>query len=214
MRLFLSSYRFGNHAQRYGELVGTGKRIAIITNAQDVYADLALRQEKVAETIAELQEVGLHGEELDLRHYFNEVDNLAVKLHEYDGLWVRGGNSFVLRKAMRYSGFDTVIGQLLLEDKLVYGGYSAGACVTAVDMHGLDLCDEPTATPEGYGPEIVWEGLGILDYAIVPHYKSDHPESALVDKTVAYMDQHKLSYKTLHDNEVLIVNGVNAEILS
>ena len=213
MRLFLSSYRFGNHLEKYAELLRGQKSVGIITNAQDIYPDPELRQEKVQETIAELGAIDLQGEELDLRNYFGKRDVLAEQLGKYDGLWVRGGNSFVLRKAMHYSGFDEVIKSLLASDAIVYGGYSAGACVMCKDMHGLDLCDEPAATPPGYTGEAIWEGLGILPYAIVPHYKSNHPESVLVDKTVEYMDKHGLSYKTLHDGEVIIIDGDEEALL-
>ena len=189
------------------ELLRGKKRVGIITNAQDVYPDPEVRQEKMRETIAELEAIGLHGEELDLRGYFGKQDMLAKRLDGYDGLWVRGGNSFVLRKAMHYSGFDEIIRDMLASDSIVYGGYSAGACVMGKDMHGLDLCDEPNATPAGYKPETIWEGLGVVPYAVVPHYKSDNPESMLIDKTVAYMDEHNLPYKTLRDGEVLMIDN-------
>lgn len=190
------------------------KQVGIITNAQDVYPDPEVRQEKMRETIAELEAMGLRGEELDLRGYFGKQDMLAKRLDGYDGLWVRGGNSFVLRKAMHYSGFDEVIRDMLASDSIVYGGYSAGACVMGKDMHGLDLCDEPNATPADYKPETIWEGLGVVPYAVVPHYKSDNPESMLIDKTVAYMDEHNLPYKTLRDGEVLMIDNNNEILLT
>jgi dipeptidase E len=214
MRLFLSSYRFGNQPKKYAELLRVQKRVGIITNAQDVYPDPEVRQEKVQETIAELRTTGLRGEELDLRNYFGKQDALAERVNRYGGVWVRGGNCFVLRKAMRYSGFDELIKTLLASDSIAYGGSSAGACVMGKDMHGLDLCDEPTATPPGYKDEIIWEGLGIVPYAVVPHYKSDNPESALIDETVAYMDEHKLPFKTLRDGEAIVINDGKEVLLT
>jgi dipeptidase E len=51
------------------------------------------------------------------------------------------------------------------------------------------------------------DGLGLLDYYLEPHYKSDHPESAAVDKEIAQLKAKKLSYLGLSDGEVLIIDG-------
>jgi len=40
--------------------------------------------------------------------------------------------------------------------------------------------------PDGYSCEIIWAGLGLIPFCIAPHYRSDHPESALIDKSVEY----------------------------
>ena len=55
--------------------------------------------------------------------------------------------------------------------------------------------------PEGYIEKTIWEGLGLLDYYFLPHYKSDHPESALVDKELQKRNE---KLKTLRDGEVII----------
>ena len=68
---------------------------------------------------------------------------------------------------------------LLSRDALACGGYSAGACVLAPSLRGLETADDAGAVPRIYGAGPVWEDLGIVDHAIVPHYQSpDHSESA------------------------------------
>lgn len=47
--------------------------------------------------------------------------------------------------------------------------------------------------------------MNILDYALVPHYKSEHPESEDVDKIIAYMIDSKIPFKALRDGEVIII---------
>ena len=116
-------------------------------------------------------------------------------MEDLDGVWVRGGNTFVLRQAMRLSGLDDVLTDLLASDFL-YGGYSAGVCVLAPSLRGLGQVDDPTASPYP-GSEVIWEGLGLLDYLILPHYQSDHPESADVDKEVEYCKREGMPFKTL-----------------
>lgn len=47
--------------------------------------------------------------------------------------------------------------------------------------------------------------FGLIDYYIVPHYKSDHCETKLVDEMVEYYKTNNIKYKTLSDGEV--ING-------
>jgi dipeptidase E len=65
--------------------------------------------------------------------------------------------------------------------------------------------DDPGAAAIGEEYDVIWEGLGIIDYVIVPHYKSDHPESEIMEEVVEYLIENKIPYKTLRDGEVIIV---------
>jgi hypothetical protein len=61
--------------------------------------------------------------------------------------------------------------------------------------------------PPGYDATIIWEGLGILPYAVAPHYESTHPESAAVRKLVThFIDQH-IAFKALRDGQALVIDG-------
>ena len=64
--------------------------------------------------------------------------------------------------------------------------------------------DDPTVTPYPI-KKVVWEGLGLIDFAFLPHYKSDHPESEDIDKEVEYCKKHNIPFKTLRDGEVIII---------
>ena len=52
----------------------------------------------------------------------------------------------------------------------------------------------------------MYDGLGILEFVPAPHYKSDHPESHLVDKVVEIFEEKKIKYKPLKDGEVIVVD--------
>jgi dipeptidase E len=106
---------------------------------------------------------------------------------------------------MSQSGFDKLIEEKINDSDFVYAGYSAGSCVVTPTLKGLEIVDDPIEVPKGYNSEIIWEGLGFVDYSIAPHYKSNHPESAMVDETVKYFVEHKMPHKTLSDGEVIIV---------
>jgi dipeptidase E len=203
MKLYLSSYNLGDNPEKLVELVSPNKRVAVITNASDLKT-VEERKDKVKEEFDHLIEIGLLPEELDLRKYFGKQKKLEKKLNEFKTVWVKGGNTFVLRRAMSQSGFDKLIEEKINDSDFVYAGYSAGSCVVTPTLKGLEIVDDPITVPTGYNPEIIWEGLGFVEYSIAPHYKSNHPESVMVDETVKYFVEHKMPHKTLRDGEVII----------
>jgi dipeptidase E len=150
VRLYLSSFRLGDHPERLVAMVPEPRRIAVICNAIDNEPDE--RPGKVAAEIGWLRDLGLDPTEVDLR-----TDDPAG-LAAYQAVWVRGGNVFVLREAMRRGGADEILTDLIRTDKIVYAGYSAGPCVLAPSLRGLELCDDITAVVEP-----IWTGLGVLD---------------------------------------------------
>jgi dipeptidase E len=79
-----------------------------------------------------------------------------------------------------------------------------GACLLAPTLKGIHLVDAPDVVPHGYASEIVWDGLSLLDYSIAPHFRSGHPESALVDAIVDYFIQHGMPYRALSDGQVIV----------
>jgi dipeptidase E len=202
MKLYLSSYHLGKESQKLTKMF-RNKRVALISNALDFSEDLARKEESKQEELRDLLSINLDPEEIDLRDYFHQQKLLENKLQDFGGIWVRGGNVFILRKAMAYSGLDKILKQKRSSD-FVYAGYSAGACVAAPTLKGIDLVDDPNSVAKNYKPEIIWQGLGLIKYSIVPHYKSNHPESHLVEKAVEYFTNNKMPFKTLKDGEVIV----------
>jgi len=208
MRLFLSSYRFGSHAESLVSLLG-GRRAAIIENALDgIHADMRARyRREVYDPVADFGSLGIAARLLDLRAYFGQPDALRTSLGEVDLVWVMGGNSFVLRRAMKQSGFDIVIRDMLDADTIAYGGFSAGAVVAGPSLRGLELMDDPFELPDGYDEPPIWSGLGLTPFAIVPHYQSRHPEAAAAEKVVSYMRARRTRFRAISDGEVIVQVG-------
>ncbi len=204
MKLYLSSYKLGNTPDQLLGLLDGGVKTAVIMAAQD-YKDPETRVERLEQELADLKDLGLRPEELDLREYFNDTTGLRERLASYDLVWVRGGNAFVLRKALAQSGADNILVDLIQQDQIVYGGYSAGVCVLAPSLHGLELVDVEDIFVEGYPAETIWDGLGLVPYAIVPHYRSDHYESDAMEDVVNYFEKQQIPYRTLEDGEALVV---------
>ncbi len=213
MRLYLSSYKLGNSPEKFVEMVKGDRKVAVINNAQDAYDDPEITQQKLQDEIVSLKALGFDAQELDLKTYFGKPQELARHLRSYNAVWVRGGNSFVLRRAMKESGFDVAIKSLLANDQLVYAGYSAALAVLQKDMHGVDIVDDPHELPKGYPKEVVWDGLGILNYHVAVHYQSDHPESDAVNQEVEFLKKQKIPFKTLRDGEVIVIDGDKEEVL-
>jgi len=206
MRLYLSSWRVGDRAGSLLALLGSGKRAALIENALDLSSEAAreMHRTEVYDPAVELASLGIGVTRLDLRQYFGRPEALAAALAGYDLVWVTGGNTFVLRRAMKASGFDDLITRMLDSDEIVYGGFGAGAVVAGPGLGGMQLFDDAGAVPHGYDPETVWDGLGLIDHAIVPHYRSPHPETAAAERTTRHLAGQGLRYRALRDGEVIV----------
>jgi dipeptidase E len=173
----LSSFRVGNCPGQLVRLARGGRRAAVIANALDA-APPEIRSEGVKRELDALTALGLVAEELDLRDYFGTGGPVASELRRYDIGWLRGGNVFVLRYAPARSGADAELTRVLGEDAIVYSGYSAGPCVLAPTLRGLETVDRAAVVEQLYREQPIWEGLGVLDYSIIPHVNSpEHPES-------------------------------------
>jgi dipeptidase E len=203
--MYLSSFRMGDHPERLVELLDASGPAAVIANAIDGGLD-DVRREGVERELAALAELGLDAEELDLRDYFGASERLAAKLPRYRLVWVRGGNTFMLRHALAASGADWILNDLLAQDALVYAGYSAGCCVLAPSLRGLELVDEPEAVAETYGVPPIWDGLGLLEYAFVPHVDSPgHPETEACALLAEHYRAEGVAHRTLSDGEAIVV---------
>jgi dipeptidase E len=204
VKLYLSSFRLGRNREVLRDLVGRAGRAGLVFNACDVYGDNRLRNlERETEEMASL---GFECEELDLRSYFGDFEGLRTRLDTYDLIWVAGGNSFVLARAMSQSRFGQAVSKPLDDGGLVYAGYSAGICVAAPDLDGIHLMDEPDALPDGY-KDVQATTLAWVPWRIVPHWRSEHPEAPLAELAVDYMLQNGLPFRTLRDGQAIVVEG-------
>lgn len=214
MRLYLSSAGIGNHLTKLVEMVGDRRKMLYVNNAKDFLSE-AERDEHTAEKKQEFESYGFEFYELDLREYFDPKKRtvLGEILKETDLLWLGGGNTFLLRRAMAYSGLDNIVSELLKHDAFVYGGSSAGAIVATKTLHGTEYGDDPYELVDGYNEEIIWDGLGLIYLQLVPHFNSDwfgNEAQAMVDA----LETIGLKYETLEDGQVYIVDGEYEEKLT
>jgi dipeptidase E len=204
MQLYLSSFRVGDRSDAL-RTMAEGRTLGFVPNALD-HVESEARESSNVRSLAEVRDLGIAVEVLDFRQYFGKPNDLRARLRVLSGVWVRGGNTFVLRQAMHLSGFDAILTELVGADFL-YAGYSAGICVLAPSLEGLQHVDDSTVRPYE-NVDVIWSGVGILDYLILPHYKSDHPESADIDTEVAYCLDHGIPLRTLRDGEVIVIDDL------
>lgn len=206
MQFYLSSFNIGNRGNKLKELI-KNKKICYIPNAIDNLPDERIKYH-IANNIKSLKLLGLEPEVLDLKRYFGKPHELEYILDDVQAVWINGGNTFVLRQAMKLSGFDSYI-QKHLHTDFVYAGFSAALCILYKDMKALQIVDEPYVYPYEEIKDTIWEGLEIVDYMLLPHYDSDHYESDDIAKEVEYCKNNNVPYKTLKDGEVIIIEIKN-----
>jgi dipeptidase E len=208
MKFYLSSYKLGSteNVEKFKDMIrDTNKNVAYIANAMDFSTDLERRKNSQKADIDDLKSIGLIPTEINLVDFFHKKDELENELAKFDIIRVRWWNTFVLRQAMKLSGFDEIIKNYYNNKKdIIYGAYSAWVCVLWPTLECLKIVDDPTQKPYGEY-ETIRDGLWILDYSIAPHYRSDHFESEDIEKEVQNMIDQKILFKALRDGEVIII---------
>jgi dipeptidase E len=204
MKFYLSSYKIGNQAEKLKKLVPQNS-IGYIANALDHTTDFERLRQHNERDIQALKDLGLEVEQIDLREYFSKSDNLKNKLDKLGAIFVSGGNVFVLRQAMKLSGLDDLLIQMKENKDFLFSGYSAAGCVLSPTLKPYATVDSPNELPYSEQKEIIWEGLGLVDFAFMPHWDSDHPESDDIDKEIEYCKKNNILYKAVRDGEVIIL---------
>jgi dipeptidase E len=204
MKLYLSSYQMGDRIDELLGYLGPNARLAIVHNALDGIPAEVRRQYRGFSATSFFRERGLDAFDLDLRDYFGEPHRVSEAVSNARLVWAVGGNTFLLRRAMRQSGLDQVIVRRVAEGSLIYGGWSAGTCVAGTSLRGIDLMDDSRLAPAGYDSAIIWEGMSLVDFIIVPHFASNHPEAEVAASAAAWLEKTGLPFQAIRDGEVIV----------
>lgn len=202
MILYLSSQKFGNNTTILKQWIKKhNNRILLIFNALDKKSEEKINK-NIDEDTTLLNEIGFDVKTIDLKNYFGKQEKLKQEISEYNAYCIMGGNVFILRQAMKYSGFDKILKENSLKEEYLYIGYSAGSCIISQNIKYFDIVDEPI---DFYKKDsIIYEGIGIINYAIIPHYKSNYHKADLIDKVLEKCKKENIKYKVLRDGEVII----------
>ena len=204
MKLYLSSYKLRQETEVLQDwLKDHDNKIGLIINSRDVFPDGERKENGIKSDAQDLENLGFSVEIVDLKKYFGKKEELEKLFNKLPAFFAIGGNSFTLRRAMKLSGFDELL-QEHRNDDMLYAGYSAGICVLCKDLQAIAIMDDPDIDPYNSNISAIYEGVGFIEETIIPHFESDHKETELASKAVEYCKQNNLSYKTLHDGEVII----------
>lgn len=205
MKLYLSSTKLRDETEKLVRLI-PHKKIGYVPNAEDsTGADPERKKKHIEKDVDFLRALGLDVEIVDLRDYFGKQGQLKKIITELGAIFVSGGNVFVLRQAMKLSGLDHILKKLQSDPDFLYSGYSAAGCVLSLSLKPYEIVDDATDTPYIELKEVLWDGLGFINYAFLPHWQSDHPESAGVEKEIEFCKLKNIPYKALRDGEVIII---------
>lgn len=212
MKLFLSSYRAGTHHKDLLDFLGGIRKIAIITNAKD-YKTPEDRKLKIEENFDYWRSIGLEPTEIDLRPYFHKP-GVEKLLADHEFIWLAGGNVFLLRRALSYSGLDKLLCDKVAKKGIILGGESAGAIIMGPTLKYSETEedeDSPYYVPAPYEKQVIWEGLGLINYVPVPHYKT--PDYIGIDQYIERLEKEAILHKKMTDDQVIIIDGSKEEFL-
>jgi dipeptidase E len=170
--------------------------MGLILNAKD-YKPPVERAEKKKELMEYFLSLGFQVEEVNLLEYVDNK-NLLDKFTEFDVVWFNGGNTYCLRSAISGSNCEEILKQAL-ESGVVYGGDSAGAILAGPTLKHFDSADDPSQAKK-----VIYDGLGLVDFVVLPHWGSGEFGEILKATKV---ELEREGYKTvaLTDDKFLLI---------
>lgn len=137
-------------------------------------------------------------------------DEVAEALDRVDALYVRGGNTFLLREAMRISGADKLIVERV-KAGMPYIGLSAGSIVAGPSIEPAVPMDDWEEAPNLPS----YRGLGLIDLVIIPHADGQlppYPPELIQSVLTTYGDRYNL--QPLEDDQAYVVDERGERVIS
>ena len=204
MKLALFSYHITEKAvKKITEMMGKEPaeiKVVYVTTAANIYdkndADW------LWETYEELKHHYTYIEEFDVeKHEDKDQDFFYDYFKDKDIVFLSGGNVFYLNYWMKKTNAENALESLIFEEKIMYAGASAGAIYPMHDIGIYRLADKPEKAPQ-----LINRGMGIIDFAVLPHWGEDKYQKTL-EKIKEYYHKKTVETHELYDDEALLVNG-------
>lgn len=175
--------------------------VAFITTAYKY--KLEDNPEYVAKDLLIMKELGFNVEEVDIEG--KNKNQLAILFENKDIIFVEGGNTFYLLKAIRQSGFEKVIKKLLKRGR-VYIGASAGSIVAGktIETAGWKDADKNFVKLKNL------RGMNLVPFSLFVHYLPEHAE--IIKQKIKNPRKRLKKLKILTDEQAILVQG-NERIL-
>ena len=108
---------------------------------------------------------------------------------------------------MKKTGSDKYLENLIVTNRIVYGGESAGAIYAYSDLKKYELLGEPE---RAIG--INNDGLGVIDFAPIPHWGNQKYQAELV-KIKNLIEEDNIKTVLIKDNQASFVKDDIFEII-
>jgi len=202
MKIFLTShYLEEKHFEAFKNILGKEKaqRALFITTAAVPYGHNPTPKWLI-ESLIDMSKLTEKYDETTLER----EDFIPDNLNQYDFIFVTGGNVFYLAYRLAETGMDEKI-KKYIENNGIYSGSSAGAIILMNSIENFAPADDPSKAPKTY------PGLGIIDFAIIPH--ADSEKYANIMKGIAEKYKKGKNVLTLNDNQTLVIDGSRKNII-
>jgi dipeptidase E len=205
MKLFLASSTDKTLSLLKEVAPNIGTEVLFVANASDPYEGDHWWVELDRQAF---KQYGFNIREVDLRSTTPQA--LEQMLRESDVLHVCGGSVYYLVALLRDKRLDEVITRAICDTTLVYTGASAGSIIVSDNIKAFSY-DPEEAEHVKKVPD--HRGLGIVDFAIVPHVGNPHfaDEHARI---LAQLPNDNTALFFLYDNQVLWVEDGKLQLLS
>ncbi len=209
MKLYLSSYRIPDEQSLFKLFNKPPQDLSgvIIANAKDRKPPEE-RAQKLSDLQNYLANIGLNNTiSVDLMEFGSDTQQLNNYLAGFDYVYVAGGNTFELCRAMKNSGYHQIV-RKLLDSGQVYIGESAGAIVAGPSLRGIQSIDE--ASDKDLED---LDGLALIDIMLVPHNDSSDERFANRYPSIAKQNPG-LDVRPLNDNQAMVFDGDKYQLVS
>lgn len=148
-----------------------------------------------------MQKLGFKVKDIDIESKTKlQLENI---LSDFDIIYVQGGNTFYLLKAVRESGFDQILNDLL-EKGIIYIGVSAGSVLmgASIETSGWKNADKNEVGIKDL------TGLNMVPFSLFVHYKKDWDEAIKKGK-----EKLKTPLRILRDSQAFLVKDNQVELV-
>jgi dipeptidase E len=172
------------------------KKIAYIMDAKK--QRLATNPEYIFKDKLSFEQSGFTVDFINLESLDKEV--VEQKLKNYEAIYVKGGNTFDLLSAMKKSGFDKIV-RNLIDQGIIYIGESAGSYVACPTIE-MATWGQHTDINRANLTDLT--ALNLVPFLVTAHYKKEY--DPIIQPRIKEL---KYETKLLTDQElILIENGL------
>ncbi|MCX6721936.1 MAG: Type 1 glutamine amidotransferase-like domain-containing protein [Candidatus Staskawiczbacteria bacterium] len=154
------------------------------------------------------EELRFEVEEIDIE---GKTEDQVLKLLEFkDIIFVEGGNTFYLLKAMRACNFERVIKKLLKQGK-VYIGVSAGSMVGGKTIITSVWRGEAMGINRNEVGLKNFKGLNLVPFDIFVHYGPEY--EAIIKQKMPNSRKRAKNLKIITDEQAILVQGKEIDLI-